>query len=416
MNKISVIIPVYNADKYLGKCLDSVIAQSIYDMEILCVDDGSTDASLKILEYYQCLDDRVTVITQTNQGAGVARNKGLECANGEYVAFLDADDYYLDKDALEKMYFLCGEKGVDICGSLSKMVQPDGEAKDFCLYNEVLQPGRIYEYGDYQFDHGYYCFIYRRKLLVEHNILFPLYRRDQDPMFLVRSFFHAGRFTIADVYLYCYRAPNAVFRFNYEKTIDMVKAVWDVMVFAHEKGLNRLLCRKMDRLNYDYCGIICHNLKEKDAKLLGLLIQVNQWVKENAHGQETIRPLQKIISNTIVANVGYGETISRWIVQQKRVVIYGAGGMAGRFLAFLQKEGLLCHVRLIVVTEKGDGQDRKMGIPVVGLAEYMDELRTLEDGILIAVGADYQKDILSLLEKNGIRRCEILDDVFVREL
>lgn len=416
MAKISVIIPVYNADQYLAKCLDSVLEQSIKDMEIICIDDGSTDGSLNILEDYRRTDSRVTVIMQTNLGAGAARNKGIENAGGEYVAFLDADDYYVDRDALEKMYILCGEKGVDICGSLSKMIQPDENVKDYCLYNEVLQPGQVYVYRDYQFDHGYYCFIYRRELLVRHNIMFPLYRRDQDPMFLARSFFHAGKFTIANTYLYCYRAPNAVFRFNYEKTVDMVNAVRDVMAFAYEKGLDRLLRRKINRLNYDYCGIICHNIKEKDTRLLALLVQTDRWIKENTEEQETIRPLQKILSNTVAANVGYGEAICQWVMRQKRIVLYGAGGIAGQFLNFLRKKGILQQVQLVIVTQKGDGQERKMGIPIVCFSEYMDGLRSQEDSILIAVGPDYQKDILLLLERNGMHYCEIVDDVFVREL
>ncbi len=417
MAKISVIIPVYNAERYLSVCLDSVLAQSIKDMEIICVDDGSKDGSLEILEEYRRLDTRIEIITQTNQGAGAARNKGLAAAGGEYIAFLDADDYYLDMDALEKMYLMCGNKKVDICGSFSKMVHPDGNVKDYCLYNEMLRPDRIYEYADYQFDHGYYCFIYRREMLKLHDIWFPLYRRNQDPMFLARSFFHARKFAIADTYLYCYRAPNAVFRFNYEKTIDMVNAVRDVMAFAHEKGLEMLLQRKLDRLNYDYCSIICHNLKEKDVRLLCLLVQTDQWIKENTKTEEAIRPLQQIITNTVAANGEYEERICRWVREQNRVVLYGAGGIAGQFLLFLREKNMLHYVELIVVSEAtGEQSESKMGIPIVAFAEYMESMRRSGDGILIAVGADYQKDILSLLEQRGVCSYKILDDVFVREV
>ncbi|MBT0881442.1 glycosyltransferase, partial [Campylobacter sp. 2018MI27] len=91
--KVSVIIPVYNTEKYLGECLDSVINQSLKEIEIICVDDGSTDNSLEILKEYAAKDNRITVLTQENLYAGVARNAGMMVASGEYYHFLDSDDW-----------------------------------------------------------------------------------------------------------------------------------------------------------------------------------------------------------------------------------------------------------------------------------------------------------------------------------
>ena len=91
--KVSVIIPVYNTEKYLRQCLDSVVNQTLIDIEIICVDDGSTDGSLAILQEYASQDSRIKVLTQKNLYAGVARNNGLKAASGKYVFFLDSDDY-----------------------------------------------------------------------------------------------------------------------------------------------------------------------------------------------------------------------------------------------------------------------------------------------------------------------------------
>ena len=91
--KVSVIIPVYNVEKYLRECIDSILNQTLHELELICVDDGSTDGSLEILQAYEKKDNRVTVLTQHNQGAGAARNKGLQIAKGEYLSFLDADDF-----------------------------------------------------------------------------------------------------------------------------------------------------------------------------------------------------------------------------------------------------------------------------------------------------------------------------------
>ncbi len=101
--KISVIIPVYNAEPYLEQCMDSVLGQTLKEIEIICVDDGSTDRSGDILEGYRRRDNRVTVVHQENLHAGVARNKGMALASGKYLAFLDADDYFCP-NCLEKLY------------------------------------------------------------------------------------------------------------------------------------------------------------------------------------------------------------------------------------------------------------------------------------------------------------------------
>lgn len=111
--KVSVIIPVYNAEKYLRQCMDSVINQSLEDIQIICVDDGSTDSSLDILNSYKVNDVRIQIITQKNQYAGVARNNGLKYAEGKYVIFWDADDFF-EKNALEELYNRAEETDADI--------------------------------------------------------------------------------------------------------------------------------------------------------------------------------------------------------------------------------------------------------------------------------------------------------------
>lgn len=114
MVKISVIIPVYNVEKYLSRCLDSIVNQTLRNIEIICVDDGSTDNSLEILKLYAIKDNRIKIITQENAGAGAARNKGLEIACGEYLYFMDSDDY-ANTDLLEKLYSKIIKTNSDIC-------------------------------------------------------------------------------------------------------------------------------------------------------------------------------------------------------------------------------------------------------------------------------------------------------------
>lgn len=111
--KVSVIVPVYNAEKYLRQCLDTIIHQTLMNIEIICVDDGSTDQSLQILKEYLEKDHRIRVISQNNQFAGAARNRGIQIAQGEYLSFLDADDFF-ETNMLEEAYTKCIEFQADI--------------------------------------------------------------------------------------------------------------------------------------------------------------------------------------------------------------------------------------------------------------------------------------------------------------
>ena len=113
MPKVSVIIPVYKTEKYLRECLDSVINQTLRDMEIICVNDGSPDNSLQILEEYAQKDNRIKIINQENQGLSEARNNGIKVANGEYIGFLDSDDY-VSLNFYENLYNRGQETEADI--------------------------------------------------------------------------------------------------------------------------------------------------------------------------------------------------------------------------------------------------------------------------------------------------------------
>ena len=135
MPKVSIIIPVYNNAPYLNECLGSVIRQTVRDIEIICVNDGSTDRSLEILNEYAIKDDRIKVITQQNSGVSNARNKALDNCNGEYVCFVDSDDY-IEKDFCEKLLAKFNKEVDLVCAghiklnNLNKKISPWLPSKD----------------------------------------------------------------------------------------------------------------------------------------------------------------------------------------------------------------------------------------------------------------------------------------------
>ena len=144
--KISIIIPVYNVEKYLRECLDSCVNQTLADIEIICVDDCSTDNSYKILEEYQQKDSRIKIFRQKeNKKQGTARNKGLEVATGEYIWFVDSDDY-IDTKACQILYDAIKEFDVDLlCFSALQFVDTNESRKFICkYYHQGIPINKIY--------------------------------------------------------------------------------------------------------------------------------------------------------------------------------------------------------------------------------------------------------------------------------
>lgn len=129
MAKVSIIVPIYNQEKYIAQCLDSIICQTLKDIEIICVDDGSTDKSLEIVNEYAAKDSRIIVITKPNAGYGHSMNKGIDAATGEYMGIVESDDYILP-EMYEKLYALAVKNNLDFArGGYYKFWTIDGEEK-----------------------------------------------------------------------------------------------------------------------------------------------------------------------------------------------------------------------------------------------------------------------------------------------
>lgn len=146
MSKVSVVIPVYNVEKYLGECLDSVLRQTLKDLEVICVDDGSMDGSPAILAEYARKDPRIKVVTRANGGLSAARNTGMDAATGKYIYFLDSDDWIVD-DAMEKCLAVCERDGLDqlVFGCEVHVSADDGRAIDMDMARRKAAYYRIDE-------------------------------------------------------------------------------------------------------------------------------------------------------------------------------------------------------------------------------------------------------------------------------
>ncbi len=181
-NKISVIIPIYNMGKYLKQAIDSVLSQTLKEIEIICVNDGSTDSSKEILQEYQSENDRIKIIDQENHGVGYSRNVGIKAASGEFIAFLDPDDYLVTHNTYEKLYNAARKNNVYICGGsicedpctgIEMKIRFGGNIK-----KQTFSEEGIFDYQDYQFDYGFTRFIYNREFLLNNKRFFSQIIKD----------------------------------------------------------------------------------------------------------------------------------------------------------------------------------------------------------------------------------------------
>lgn len=243
--KVSIIVPVYNTGKYLYDCLDSIINQSLMDIEIICVDDGSTDNSLEILEEYGEKDSRIRVFSIENSGLSIARNFGIEQANGEYIGFVDSDDY-VDKFMFEKLYISCVQNDLDI--SLCKISLFDDETgevmNDLDYYNvSVLKgfEGKVFNSDDTtpitcNIVVNSYNKIYRKSLLTDNSIEFPPHLIFEDEVFFIRTYLNAKRVSFVNEFLYYYRLNREGSITYLEKENNYVDMVY---VYKREREIFR---------------------------------------------------------------------------------------------------------------------------------------------------------------------------------
>ena len=215
MAEISVIVPVYNVENYLKKCLDTIVNQTFKDIEIICVNDGSTDKSRKILEEYKNKDSRVIIVDKQNGGLSSARNAGLKVATGKYISFIDSDDW-VDLAMLEKLYKNITSLNTDISICAVHLFDEqeqklnDKEPYFNLNYFDTSFDGKVFSYKetkDFLMDVCVMAWnkLYRKSFLDEYKAEFPEGLIFEDGPFFFSIFFKTQRVSIVRDFLYYYR-------------------------------------------------------------------------------------------------------------------------------------------------------------------------------------------------------------------
>lgn len=202
---VSVVIPVYNVAPYLRQCLDSVAGQTLGELEVICVDDGSTDESPEILAEYARRDPRFRVLTRKNAGPGTARNAGLDAAQGEYLIFLDSDDWF-EPELLEALVQRARETEADVtvCKAVEFDTATGRELPSAWMLKDAYLPGAAFAPTEisahlFQFTYGWpWDKLYRMEFVRRTGLRYPPLRNSEDLVFVFQSLALAGRISVLD--------------------------------------------------------------------------------------------------------------------------------------------------------------------------------------------------------------------------
>ncbi|MCI5610578.1 MAG: glycosyltransferase [Roseburia sp.] len=282
---ISVIVPIYNVERYLQQCIDSILNQTYRDLEIILVDDGSSDNCGMICDNYKKNDSRIRVIHKLNGGLSDARNTGLATASGEYVCFIDSDDY-INPHMFEIMISKGNEADIIICNK-----------KD--LYKERINAFTIIDSTEIEIMKGIDAFkhflledkegyvvawnkLYRRNIFIENNIRYPVGKIHEDCFTTYKTFLAANKVVYIDMPLYVYRHREGSIMSNkniekdmsiidaYDQVLQMVKAKYiDLEEMAEYRYIiSNLFCasRVMGKENQKYLVLFKENIKKTNWK------------------------------------------------------------------------------------------------------------------------------------------------------
>lgn len=305
VKQISVIVPIYNVEKYLDKCLNSLKNQNFESYEVIMVDDGATDNSRSIAEYYETNYGNIfTLVSQTNKGLSEARNTGMRYATGEYICFVDSDDY-VEETYLQELYKCIKEHNADLI---------------FCAFRSVDEEGNmIREVFEKQYDsQTIYTLEKRKDLLLTQNAAWnKLYKRQiiidnelwftpgvwyEDLRFVKKYMLFASRFVYCDTILYNYliRKGSIMNSMGSSRNIEIISAIDEIIDFYKERKLLQMFHEEIEFLAIDhmYISTLVRLIRAKERAQLEIIkksfvehfpkYKKNKYIKRLEKGRKLI--------------------------------------------------------------------------------------------------------------------------------
>lgn len=283
--KVTIIIPVYNVEKYINECVDSIIQQSYYNLEILLIDDGSTDNSLKILKQYSHKDTRIKILTQKNKGAAIARNFGLSIATGKYVIFLDSDDYF-ETTLIKKSVDKAEEFNADIV--IFKAKAFDNNTGQTSALNDRISKlhkyqEKIFSYKDMPEDIFNSFLIapwnklYLKEFLEKHKFQFQNVKRSNDLLFTSKTLVAAEKIILLNEVLVNYRVglTKNLQSGNDKTPLEFYKALVALKNYLEEQDLYQDIYKSYIKMALEVIFYNLNSLKRDEQ-----FYQILQFFKE----------------------------------------------------------------------------------------------------------------------------------------
>lgn len=410
MTKISIIIPVYNVEKYLRECLDSILNQTFQDIEIICVDDGSTDKSLEILQEYKRKDDRFVILQQRHAGAGVARNHGIKLAEGKYIQFLDSDDYF-DPTLLEEMYTRAEKFGAEITVCSSRKVDDNKNVTESGNPNNPINLDKTpleTVFNRQTFRDDIFCLLtpmpwnklYLKSFLESNNLEFPSLRIYEDVAFVHGSVVCANKIVAFNKELINYRfnRPGSLANYRSKYAIDVVKSCLCLKDFLVQRGIfeEYELAYKKAVINHIRSEISFCN--DEDYKIfLEEFKKIDGWQNYNsALRKDYITPeyLKKIIGD-------------------KKVMLWGAS----LFIRQVLEKEKKANPNILGVIDRNSGSwGKTLGNYKIYSPESINDLRP--EGLILTVLSNNEAIYEALKEefKEKYPNIKLLPNIFEEEL
>ncbi|MHA7967368.1 glycosyltransferase family 2 protein [Paenibacillus sp. CAU 1782] len=411
--QVSIIVPVYNVELYLKDCLNSLLHQTFRDIEIICINDASTDHSLDILRKYAHMDNRIVIIdSPENRGLSYSRNQGLAHARGEYVYFLDSDDLIVP-NAIEELFIHAEEKNLDIVYFEAQLLFENKELNTrFHSYKEefnVLCPDVAS--GTALFTHlisnrdwvASVCRqFWRRDYLKENNFSFYENIIHEDELFSFLTLINANRVSCLKKQYFIRRireqsiTTSAVSRKNF---IGVFICYCEIIMFWEKRKFNNIVNQSIA----DYLFRLSTSLKNTYLKINGDV--AIEDIEKIASSHQNFRQLFSLFisninnGNTAMLGLLENEEKVRQIEIHSKVVIYGAGIVAKDILELLNRndKSLYCFA----VSDVSLNKKFLMGHPVVGINDLIPYKN--EVVILLGISSRYKKKVNEKLEELGFK-------------
>lgn len=271
--KVSVIVPAYNAESSLRQSLTSALSQRNVELELICIDDGSTDSTPEIINAMASADARIKPISQSNSGSGTARNAGIDRASGDYIAFLDADDFYPNPVSLSHLVWQAIQTQTPIC-----IGRKTNRSHFFSMDRglNLLDAQQIYSAGQLSNLFLYQAAIYSRAAIISTGVRFPPYRRFQDPPFFLNAVIALERFSVIEEHVYCYDRRHRTVFWTSDSLRDYLSGVIDAFTTCIRNDL-LTLARQLPRLLDEY-GFVRSLMRDPQKETLERLANFAQQV------------------------------------------------------------------------------------------------------------------------------------------